>query len=715
MPLLPEKVRWAVENIPFATQRLFAFCYNQDGTLLHAPKNNYPSSDSTDLMELCTDVREFILPSQDSQENALPLTAFLNEERTFLRVSLLTAEHISRRRAGKVTSNFIYGVPSVMLYCKAEGVYIGLVYPLLNSVEHMLGCVTRDMLVVLGFDDEIVMHTELFNRSLDKEAQRDGKLYMEDLADPAQWALLAGRDSRAFETMLAAEKAAAASPWSVVMEGAAFDPAGWVTGEPERWRFGPDTLEIPDDFNRNAFITCTEETEHLKRDIRIEFTADLSAFSGIGVCFFSNIGKIRSDIGFLDAEGYNFQIMCLSPGSWEMRLKKYSRVIESGMINLKPFLEAAGDLTAVRVSFEKSGAGLFHFYFNGAPAGTLRDKEPILRSGNFHFSLLGGKRTRYRDLRVSVRSCPLDPASFPPASVEMKLRHMPDHVFEARFGAITGHTGLDGLRYVFLKDVTFGKGLLDKVNRYVREIDEDLNTARRIQSQMTRFSLPESPLIRFSCLYRPSGKVGGDMLDIRDLGDNRYAALIYDVAGHGIAASLITSMAKMSFDAAFRRSSSPAEIMRYVNTDVCAVTDPSMFLTAFLFVLDLETYTLTYARAGHCIPALFSAKRPLPLLLEKGGAIIGNSPSFQFDEYRVQVRPGDRGLLYTDGIIEIRDKADNFFGRPRLFELMQAGLDLPLDEMRFRLYQAAEKYNNGDRFEDDMAAVLFDISPGNAS
>jgi sigma-B regulation protein RsbU (phosphoserine phosphatase) len=96
-------------------------------------------------------------------------------------------------------------------------------------------------------------------------------------------------------------------------------------------------------------------------------------------------------------------------------------------------------------------------------------------------------------------------------------------------------------------------------------------------------------------------------------------------------------------------------------------------------------------------------------MLSEGSPIIGNSPDFEFPEYEVPLQVGDRILLYTDGIIEIRNPADTFYDKRRLFDFITRTLEQPLDDVRLGLLKETRAFSGRNSFEDDITFMLVDI------
>ena len=177
---------------------------------------------------------------------------------------------------------------------------------------------------------------------------------------------------------------------------------------------------------------------------------------------------------------------------------------------------------------------------------TLNDTNPLDNPNHHCIGFGATKGVEIKNVRIFFRKSRIIPKQLPGKTVDLKFHHVPNRIFEASLGSLSLYN--EPARYVYLKDVTTSRQLLDQLKSNMRELENDLDFAKTIQMQIANVKIPKSSNIDFSYHYEPSGKVGGDMLGIRQLGKNKFGLIIYDVSGHGIAAALVSSMAKTLFD-----------------------------------------------------------------------------------------------------------------------------------------------------------------------
>lgn len=196
------------------------------------------------------------------------------------------------------------------------------------------------------------------------------------------------------------------------------------------------------------------------------------------------------------------------------------------------------------------------------------------------------------------------------------------------------------------------------------ETQRQLALAGDLQRRMVRTPPPPHPKIESGLVFRPSLQVGGDFCDIFELPDGRLAAVVGDVVGKGIPASLLMSSVRSALRAASSWCADPAELLTRLNAQVCRETLPREFVTLLLVALDAERRELTYVSAGH-EPGLVLRGEGVRLLGE-ANLVLGVEPEERYDAHVEPLEPGDFVLLYTDGAVEARNFADEQFGRERL-------------------------------------------------
>ena len=206
-------------------------------------------------------------------------------------------------------------------------------------------------------------------------------------------------------------------------------------------------------------------------------------------------------------------------------------------------------------------------------------------------------------------------------------------------------------------------------NARLYELEHD--TAERLQSAL--LALPEHiPGVKFATAYHSAtvaSRVGGDLFDIFEIDRRHVGITIGDVAGKGLDAAVLTSLAKHTIRAhAAERGKGPSRILELTNEVVFRSTPPESFVTIFFAILDRRDGQLVYANAGHTTSALMRADGTI-LGLPTTGAIVGGLQDMAFGQQEVLLEPDDLLFLYTDGLTEARRDGE-LYGKERLFEFL---------------------------------------------
>jgi serine phosphatase RsbU (regulator of sigma subunit) len=237
-------------------------------------------------------------------------------------------------------------------------------------------------------------------------------------------------------------------------------------------------------------------------------------------------------------------------------------------------------------------------------------------------------------------------------------------------------------------------------------VDEEMKLARRVQESCLVYDIPPRPGFDIHAVNVSSREVSGDFYDWVSEGDGTFLLAIADVSGKGFAAALLSSMLQASLRTQAGSVPRVSEIMRNLNRLVHRNGGSSQFATLFLGRLDEKNGSLSFTNAGHNQPVLFR-KGGGRELLSDGGLIVGITESPQYDEGLVRLEPGDRLVLYTDGITEAQNAAGDFFDEERLYQLVES---IP-PEVSARV--AAEKilggvnaFLEGQEAGDDMTLIV---------
>ena len=254
----------------------------------------------------------------------------------------------------------------------------------------------------------------------------------------------------------------------------------------------------------------------------------------------------------------------------------------------------------------------------------------------------------------------------------------------------------------------------DRIQNYIESIKqitaekERINTelalATRIQADMLPHVFPPFPDRNEFDLYAsmdPAREVGGDFYDYFLADDDHLCMVMADVSGKGVPAALfmMASMILLRNNAMLGKS--PAEILTDVNAAVCANNREEMFVTVWLGILEISTGRLTAANAGHEYPALMRAGGEFELYKDKHGFVIGGMEGIRYKEYELQINPGDRLFLYTDGVPEATDADKELFGTERMIRALNEQKDREPEEVLNGVRRAVDSFvKDAEQFDD---------------
>ena len=240
-------------------------------------------------------------------------------------------------------------------------------------------------------------------------------------------------------------------------------------------------------------------------------------------------------------------------------------------------------------------------------------------------------------------------------------------------------------------------------------MEQQLAVARQFQRLFVPPALPAFREARFAVRYEPSPRVGGDLYDVFDMGNSCVGIFVADASGYGLAATLITAVAKMALDAFRQNEYSPKAILEKVNAQVLHNTLEGQFLTAFLGVLDLGTLRLKYVNASHPCPILYGKDRFD--LLDTEGLCCGMFEDPRYEEKEVQLKPGDRAFFYTHGLVEMCNARGQTYENWRLYELLRANPDLEIGAMVDRVAERYQTHMGGAEALEDLTLVGMEVVP----
>lgn len=200
-------------------------------------------------------------------------------------------------------------------------------------------------------------------------------------------------------------------------------------------------------------------------------------------------------------------------------------------------------------------------------------------------------------------------------------------------------------------------------------IVQELITAREIQRSALPHIFPPFPEREEIDLFAsmdPAQDVGGDFYDYYLLDDDHLCLCIADVSGKGIPGALFMMIFKRILEDFARAERSVSRTLEKTNEALCANNQAEMFITVWIGILEISTGKLTAANAGHEYPAIKKKDGSFELYKDKHGFVIGGMENMRYKEYALQLDPGDKLFVYTDGVPEAMNGSNEMFGTERM-------------------------------------------------
>ncbi|MBV8147417.1 MAG: SpoIIE family protein phosphatase [Gammaproteobacteria bacterium] len=200
------------------------------------------------------------------------------------------------------------------------------------------------------------------------------------------------------------------------------------------------------------------------------------------------------------------------------------------------------------------------------------------------------------------------------------------------------------------------------------QLKAELEVARSLQLAILPSSFPARPGCEAAARMIPATTMGGDFYDYIELPDGQIGLVIADVSGHGVPAAFFMAVARTNLRELAAHHPDPGECLARTNDALCAQNPLDLFVTVFYCVLDPQTGRLRYANGGHNPPYVRRAAGGVETLSGAGGLVLGAMVGAKFPTHSVQLLAGDRLVLYTDGVTEAFNPAEQLYGAQRLVD-----------------------------------------------
>jgi serine phosphatase RsbU (regulator of sigma subunit) len=242
-------------------------------------------------------------------------------------------------------------------------------------------------------------------------------------------------------------------------------------------------------------------------------------------------------------------------------------------------------------------------------------------------------------------------------------------------------------------------------------LNTELEMARQIQLSILPHTLPKLPGLDIAARYLPMTSVAGDFYDFINIDDQHLGILIADVSGHGLPSALIASMLQVALTAQVAHASEPGKVLSGLNKALCGKFTHNFVTAAYIYV-DLEKNVMRYAGAGH--PPVLQYRNSTGKTIEvvENGIVLGVLEESTYQARELTLEPGDRHVLYTDGIPEAANFAEELYGADRFMRFVENNHSLGADEFADAFLAEIARWtgksaNLGQ--QDDITLLLFDF------
>ncbi len=214
--------------------------------------------------------------------------------------------------------------------------------------------------------------------------------------------------------------------------------------------------------------------------------------------------------------------------------------------------------------------------------------------------------------------------------------------------------------------------------------------------------------LRISGIYLPCDALGGDLYDVLKFRDNAIGVSITDVSGHGVPAGFITAIFKTSLYRITHQEHDPAQVLFHLNNELFDIVKTGDYVTSIYMRIDMETMKLECAGAGHPYPFYYNAAENRISRLQENGTPLVWVRDIPYPKETIQLQPGDKLFLFTDGVSELRNPAEEMYGEERIEQLFQQTIDNQIPFFTDVIISDLSDFTEGAPLMDDISMVLIE-------
>ncbi|PRY16275.1 serine phosphatase RsbU (regulator of sigma subunit) [Pontibacter ummariensis] len=244
---------------------------------------------------------------------------------------------------------------------------------------------------------------------------------------------------------------------------------------------------------------------------------------------------------------------------------------------------------------------------------------------------------------------------------------------------------------------------------------EELKIASQVQESLIPKNFPTDSWFEISTHAVAAKEVGGDFYDFLQLSESRIAIIIGDVSGKGISAAFHMAQMKGIFHGLMQQDMPPSEFMKQANSALSRCLEKTSFITSALYIIDYRMKGFMFARAGHCHTLYYNAMMDDVFYFQTEGLGLGiirdKSYSNHVREMYYDYNPGDVMVIYTDGIVEARNEANEEYGENRLLYMLQQTYHLEAEDIKWAIINDLVDFTGPNNLYDDQTLLVIKFKP----
>lgn len=261
--------------------------------------------------------------------------------------------------------------------------------------------------------------------------------------------------------------------------------------------------------------------------------------------------------------------------------------------------------------------------------------------------------------------------------------------------------------YTYIDDLT-------AVTVEKERIGAELGVAKHIQASMLPSvfpAFPERPELDIYATMTPAKEVGGDFYDFFFINDDKLAMVIADVSGKGVPAALFMVITKTLIKNVAQTGLNPSAVLEKVNNQLCVGNEAEMFVTVWLGILEISTGKMICANAGHEFPVVRHGDGDYELIKDRHGFVLAGLEGSKYKEYELDLKPGDRLFVYTDGVPEATDAHNELFGTDRMMNVLNNNKDLNCNALLPVIKKDIDRFVGEAPQFDDITMLSLELVP----